>query len=99
MTDQLPVTALHATEILARAGGHVAPGQSTDFIITDITIDSRRCHDGSLFVALPGTQADGHDFVVAAAKNGARAVLVSHLIDDPVPVSYTHLTLPTKRIV
>lgn len=83
MTDHLPVTALHATEILARAGGHVAAGQSTDFIITDITIDSRRCHEGSLFVALPGTQADGHDFVVAAAKNGARAALVSRLIDDP----------------
>ena len=36
-----------------------------------------------LFVALPGTQADGHEFVVAAAKNGARAALVSRLIDDP----------------
>ena len=83
MTDHLPLTALHATEILARAGGHIAAGQSADFIITDITIDSRRCRDGSLFVALPGTQADGHEFVVAAAKNGARAALVSRLIDDP----------------
>ena len=82
MTGHMPVTALHATEILARASGHIAAGQSSDFIITDITIDSRRCHEGSLFVALPGTQADGHNFVVDAAENGARAVLVSRLIDD-----------------
>ncbi len=83
MTDQLPLTALHAIEIQARTGGLIVAGQSADFIITDITVDSRRCHEGSLFVALPGTQADGHDFVVAAAKNGARAALVSRLIDDP----------------
>ena len=83
MNDHLPSMALHAIEIQARTGGHIAAGKSADFVITDITIDSRRCHDGSLFVALPGTQADGHDFVVAAAKNGARAALVSRLIDDP----------------
>ena len=35
MTDHLTETALHTTEILARAGGHVTAGQGTDFIITD----------------------------------------------------------------
>jgi UDP-N-acetylmuramoyl-tripeptide--D-alanyl-D-alanine ligase len=83
MTDHLTETALHTTEILARAGGHVTAGQGTDFIITDITIDSRRCCEGSLFVALPGAHADGHNFVVDAAKNGARAALVSRIIEDP----------------
>lgn len=88
MTSRLIVTALHATEILARTGGHFAAGQSNDFIVTDITIDSRKCRDNSLFVALPGTRADGHDFVVVAAQNGARAALVSRVINDPALFSY-----------
>ncbi len=83
MTSRLLVTALHATEILARTGGNVPAGHSDDFIVTDITIDSRKCRDGSLFVALPGTAVNGHDFVVAATQNGARAALVSRLINDP----------------
>ena len=82
MTDHLPLTALHAIEIQARTGGHIAAGQSADFIITDITIDSRRCHEGSLFVALPGGQADGHDFISAAADLGAAAALVSRPTND-----------------
>jgi UDP-N-acetylmuramoyl-tripeptide--D-alanyl-D-alanine ligase len=44
--------------------------------VTSVSIDSRACSAGSLFVALRGEQCDGHDYVSAAVKNGASAVLV-----------------------
>lgn len=42
-----------------------------------ITSDSRKATSGSLFVALPGDQFDGHDFITAAVQSGAEAVLAS----------------------
>lgn len=59
---------------------HVACQQ--DAPITGITIDSRQVKPGSLFVALKGTQADGHDFAQDAANRGAAAVLCEHAIEN-----------------
>jgi UDP-N-acetylmuramoyl-tripeptide--D-alanyl-D-alanine ligase len=42
-----------------------------------VVIDSRRVQPGSLFAALPGQRADGHDFAGAARAAGAVAVLAS----------------------
>ena len=39
--------------------------------------DSRRLEPGIVFVALPGAQRDGHDFLPAAAAGGAAAALVA----------------------
>lgn len=44
-----------------------------------VCIDSRDVTRGDLFVALPGTRVDGHDYLDAAFEAGARAVLVSRL--------------------
>jgi UDP-N-acetylmuramoyl-tripeptide--D-alanyl-D-alanine ligase len=41
------------------------------------SIDSRTLSAGDLFVALPGTRADGHDFVSAALDGAAGGALVS----------------------
>lgn len=45
-------------------------------IISSVEIDSRRVKPGSLFVALRGAHADGHDFVKDAVANGAVAIVV-----------------------
>ena len=37
--------------------------------------DSRKCEEGSLFVAVSGARFDGHDFVPEAVKRGARYVV------------------------
>lgn len=50
-------------------------------IVSGVGIDSRSLAAGDLFVALPGSQADGHDFVSAAAAAGAAAVMVTHEVD------------------
>lgn len=61
-------------EDLARVTGGVLHG--TDAVFLGAVIDSRKCRPGQLFVALPGAQADGHDFVAAAAEAGAAGALV-----------------------
>ena len=43
--------------------------------ITGVNIDSRRIENGHLFVAIPGTQTDGHRFISKAIEHGAVAVL------------------------
>jgi UDP-N-acetylmuramoyl-L-alanyl-D-glutamate--2,6-diaminopimelate ligase len=53
-----------------------------DVAISGVQYDSRKVTPGSLFVAIPGTQTDGHLYLDQAAANGAAAVL----IERPVPV-------------
>jgi len=51
-------------------------GDERDCTITDVVFDSRLATPGCLFVALRGGYADGHLFIVEAAKRGAIATLV-----------------------
>ena len=54
-----------------------------DAFVQGIQVDSRRVRAGDLFVALIGTQQDGHNFVADALARGAAALLVSRA--DAVP--------------
>ena len=47
---------------------------STDVDIKDIQIDSRKIKPGSVFVAVRGVAADGHQFIEKAIENGATVV-------------------------
>ena len=48
---------------------------SLDIEITGIAIDSRQVRQGFLFVAIKGTQTDGHAYIAKALEQGASAVL------------------------
>ena len=48
---------------------------SPDSGISSICSDSRKACEGSLFIAVKGFAADGHDFIPAALGNGAAAVV------------------------
>ena len=52
------------------------PGGSGEVEINGLSADSRKIKPGFLFVAIPGTVADGATFIPAALKAGASAVLV-----------------------
>ena len=46
-----------------------------DIPITDISIDSRAVKPGHLFVALKGSNLDGHDYIPKAIEKGAAAIV------------------------
>src|SRR5882724_8811467 len=48
---------------------------STDVEIKDIQVDSRKIKPGSVFVAVKGVAADGHQFIEKAVESGAAAVV------------------------
>ena len=43
--------------------------------VLDVAIDSRQVRPGHLFIAVPGTQVDGHTFIPKATEQGAVAVV------------------------
>lgn len=56
--------------------------------INDIVYDSRKAKDGTMFMAIVGSQVDGHDYIEDAIKNGSKVILISKdiNIDDDVTV-------------
>jgi len=55
--------------------------------LSSVVIDSRQAETNSLFVAFPGAQSDGHDFVSDAFDRGARVALIER------PVSGDYWTI------
>lgn len=49
--------------------------------ISGIAYDSRKVKQGFLFVAISGSQADGHDYIPQAVENGAAVILAEKAID------------------
>ena len=55
---------------------------NTDIEISGVNIDSRKIREGHLFVAMRGTQVDGHKFIDKALESGAKAVLCEEFPQD-----------------
>ena len=43
--------------------------------ITGVNIDSRQVKEGDIFIAIKGTQVDGHQYIAAAEEKGAVAIV------------------------
>lgn len=66
-------------ELADLIGGTVlGPSSASDVSIVDVTHDSRQAGAGTLFVAIEGANADGHDFLGDVVALGSPAVCVSH---------------------
>ena len=71
--------------------GHLAatlPGaeqRGGDVLVVDATHDSRQVAPGTLFCAVPGSTADGHDHAPQAIAAGAAALLVERFLELGVP--------------
>ena len=50
-----------------------------DVDVTDITFDSRKVSQGTLFFAVKGTQVDGHDYIDGAIEKGASVIVCEKL--------------------
>lgn len=57
--------------------------------ISGVNIDSRRIEKDHLFIAVKGTQVDGHSFIDKAISQGATAVLVCDPIPEVIPEGVT----------
>jgi len=60
---------IQVTELIGRS----------DIDLTGINSDSRKIEAGHLFIAVKGTQTDGHSYIPTAIKNGAVAILCEDL--------------------
>ena len=47
----------------------------TDVEINSVAYDSRKVKDNGIFVAISGTNFDGHDFIPEAIKGGAKVII------------------------
>ncbi|MBO6782168.1 MAG: UDP-N-acetylmuramoylalanyl-D-glutamyl-2,6-diaminopimelate--D-alanyl-D-alanine ligase [Alphaproteobacteria bacterium] len=74
--------ALWTTEETCAATGGRPAGGPDSWEATGVSIDSRTCAQGDLFVAISGERFDGHDFVAGAFEAGASAAVVSRIPDD-----------------
>jgi UDP-N-acetylmuramoyl-L-alanyl-D-glutamate--2,6-diaminopimelate ligase len=74
-----------ANQLITAPAGHLPVSQITD--------DSRVVAPGTLFCAVEGTVADGHEFVPDAARRGAVAAVVTH----PVPVTLPQIVVRDSR--
>jgi len=52
---------------------------NTHLLIARVQFDSRKVGTGDVFVAVNGTQSDGHKFIPQAIANGATAIVAEHL--------------------
>ena len=53
-----------------------------EIMVSEIVIDSRKVTTGSMFVALKGTQIDGHTFIQKAIDMGATSILCEDLPEN-----------------
>ena len=79
----------------------ISDGQllGADLTINDVTSDTRKVTNGSLFVALVGERFDAHDFASDAIANGAKALLVSKHLPLDVPQVVVSDTRDRKSVV
>jgi UDP-N-acetylmuramoyl-L-alanyl-D-glutamate--2,6-diaminopimelate ligase len=70
----------------------LATAGDTDVDVTGVNIDSRRIAGGHLFVAMKGTQVDGHKFIPKAIAAGARSVMCEDMPAERQPgVTYVQV--------
>ena len=74
------MTALWTSDEIAAATVGTA---SAPFEVSGITFDSREVGPADLFVAMPGTVHDGHQFVDQAFASGAAGAVVSQPVSGP----------------
>ena len=74
---------LNALELTSFAGGRfLLPVEAEKIIVKGLCWDSREVSVGDLYLAIPGSRVDGHDFVADCISKGASACLIEHALDD-----------------
>ncbi|HVF19959.1 MAG TPA: UDP-N-acetylmuramoyl-tripeptide--D-alanyl-D-alanine ligase [Mycobacteriales bacterium] len=81
----IPMTGREIAQVL---GGQVGAGAAAAVVAAPVVVDSRLASAGSMFAAVVGEHADGHEFAPDAASRGATLALVAR------PVPTPHVVVP-----
>jgi UDP-N-acetylmuramoyl-tripeptide--D-alanyl-D-alanine ligase len=76
------MTSLTLADVWSALCERPVPLDMLQVAVRDVVVDSRRAQVGSLFVALRGERADGHDYVSAALAVGAVGAIVQRVPAD-----------------
>ncbi len=74
-----------------------APAEAAGQAVTGLTADSRKVVPGGVFVAVPGTTADGRLFAAKAAQAGALAVAGEGARPADLPEATAWIAVPDAR--
>lgn len=85
LLDGISYTSSHETEL--------------DLTVTGVSCDSRKVERGNLFVAVPGREHDGHDFIPQAIRQGAVAIVAEGLHADASDMKLPQIVVPSTRAV
>ena len=69
-----------------------------DHDVSDLCYDSRKADSGKLFVAMVGTNVDGHDYVNSAYDNGCRVFVVERPVSLPCDPKTTIIQVKNCRV-
>ena len=65
--------------------------------IKGINIDSRKIELGHLFIAIKGTQTDGHKYIEKAIELGATAILLEEMPTEPINKCITYIQVKSTE--
>jgi UDP-N-acetylmuramoyl-tripeptide--D-alanyl-D-alanine ligase len=85
---------LTLADILEPLTGHRY--SNATMVISDAVTDSRLAIPASMFFAISGERTDGHAYIDAAFKNGARLAIIEKDIDPGIAVIDTRSPLPAE---
>lgn len=67
--------------------------------VTSLAFDSRKVQDGTAFVAVKGTQVDGHEFISSSIESGAVAIICEEMPQDqPEGVAFIQVQDSSKAL-
>ena len=83
-------------KIIGQVPGIVHTGGNLDLDISGISYDSRQVKTGHLFIAVRGLITDGHDYISAAIKSGAVAIVYDRS-DIAIPADVAAIRVEDSR--
>ena len=66
--------------------------------VSSVNIDSRLVQEGGMFIAIKGTQADGHAYIPAAEEKGATAIVCEEMPEKQNP-AVAYVVVPDAQAV
>jgi len=88
---------MRLSELISGTGGQAHNFQDID--VRGLEFDSRKVTAGKVFIALTGEKYDGHDFIPAAIKQGAAALVTGRKVETDLPqVVYADTRIAMGRL-